>query len=383
MDRPADALFFDDEHRIFRQQLRRLVSAELAPHVDGWEDAGTFDRGVYRTLGEAGVLGAGFDEAVGGSGGDLFHRLLVAEELTRSGSPGLAASLGSLVIALPPILTAGDADQIDRFVRPVLTGDRIAALAVTEPGAGSDVANLRTRARREGDDWVVSGQKTYITSGTRADVLTVAVRTGGDGAGGVSLIVVEGDRPGLRVGRNLAKMGWNASDTAELFFDDVRVPASNLIGVEGGGFGLLMANFETERLLLAVTACEIARMAWEASVTWCREREAFGRPIGRFQVNRHKLAEMATLVQSASTFAWSVAARSRTGSATMGDAAMAKNVATDACSRVVDDAVQLHGGHGFMRGTLVERLYRDARLYPIGGGTREIMNELVARFIGV
>lgn len=383
MDRASDVLFFDDEHRIFRQQLRRIVQRELAPYVDEWEAAGTFDRGVYGTLASAGVLGAGFDEAVGGTGGDLFHRLLVAEELTRSGSPGLAASLGSLVIALPPILSAADSGQIDRFVRPVLAGEAIAALAVTEPGAGSDVANLRTRAVRDGEHWVISGQKTFITSGTRADVLTVAVRTGGEGAGGVSLFVVEGHRPGLRVGRTLDKMGWHASDTAELFFDDVRVPAANLVGDEGGGFGLLMTNFETERLLLAVTACEIARMAWEAAVDWSRQREAFGRPIGRFQVNRHKLAEMATQVQAASTFAWSVAARSRLGRATMGDAAMAKNVATDTCSRVVDDAVQLHGGHGFMRGTLVERLYRDARLYPIGGGTREIMNELIARFIGV
>jgi len=383
MDRPADALFFDDEHRIFRDQLRRVVSTELTPHVDAWEDAGTFDRAVYRTLGDAGVLGAGFDEAVGGAGGDLFHRLIVAEELTRSGSPGLAASLGSLVIALPPILAGGDPSHVDRFVRPVLTGDRIAALAITEPGAGSDVARIRTRAVRDGDHFVVNGQKTYITSGTRADVLTVAVRTGGEGAGGVSILVIEGDRPGVRVGRNLAKMGWHASDTAELFFDDVCVPAANLVGGDGGGFGVLMANFETERLLLAVTACEIARMAWEASVAWCREREAFGRPIGRFQVNRHKLAEMATQVQAASSFAWSVAARSRAGTATMGDAAMAKNVATDACSRVVDDAVQLHGGQGYMHGSLVERLYRDARLYPIGGGTREIMNELIARFIGL
>jgi len=379
--RLSDRVFLNEEHLELRATLRRFVARELAPHVDAWERARTFPREIYRKVAEPGYLGIGIDEAYGGSGGDVFAVLIMAEEITRSGSPGLGASLGSLMIALPPILAAGTEAQKCRWITPVVRGEKIAALAITEPDAGSDVASLRTHARRDGDHYVVNGSKTYITSGTRADILTTAVRTGGDGAGGVSVLVIERDTPGVTVGRNLEKLGWHASDTAELFFEDVRVPVDHLIGAENAGFAVLMQNFAMERLVLAATAIEIARMAHEAAVAYSRSRQAFGRPIGGFQVNRHRLAEMATGIETCAMFTYGVASRVQAGETLIAEVAMAKNAATDMASQVVDAALQLHGGFGYMRDALVERLYRDIRLYPIGGGTREIMNELIARTI--
>jgi acyl-CoA dehydrogenase len=376
-----DDLLLTDEQKALRAHLRRFVQRELTPHVDAWEDARTFPREVYQAAGRAGVLGIGFDEAWGGAGGGLLEILIVTEELTRSGSPGLAASLGSHGIALPPIGHAGTDAQRARWMPPVLRGDHIASLCVTEPGAGSDVASLTTRATRTPDGWVLDGRKMFITSGTRADLLTVAARTGGEGAGGVSVFVVEADRPGVQRDRNLAKMGWHASDTAEIVFDQVALPPDNLLGEENQGFGILMQNFATERLMLAAQAITIGDMALAAARAWVQDRRAFGRPLANFQLTRHRLADMASQLEAARALCWTVAARLARGEWLTAEVAMAKNVATDACSRVVDDAVQLFGGMGYMHGTLVERLYRDARLYPIGGGTREIMNELIARTV--
>ena len=378
--RGTDRLFFASEHHTFREHVRRFVQQRLAPHVDQWEQQQSFPRDIYGVCGDAGILGVGFPEEFGGSGGDLFHILIVSEELTRSGSPGLSASLGSHMIGLPPILNAGTDDQKRRWLPRVLSGEWIAALGITEPGAGSDVASVSTRAERVEGGWKLNGSKVFITSGTRADLVTVAARTGGPGAGGVSLFAVETTAPGFRVGRNLQKMGWHASDTAELFFEDMILPDDALLGDENGGFPIAMQNFATERLMLAVAAVEIAAMALESAARYTHDRQAFGRALNGFQVTRHKLADMATLVESARAMAWSVAARVRGGDPCLAEVAMAKNFATDVCSRVVDDAVQLFGGAGYMHGTLVERLYRDARLYPIGGGTREIMNEIISKF---
>jgi acyl-CoA dehydrogenase len=379
----ADDAFLSEEHRIFREQVRRFVTDRLAPHVDEWEQKKSFPREVYRQVAEAGYLGVGFPEEYGGSGGDLLHGVILSEELTRSGSPGLAAGLGSLSIALPPILQAGTEEQKRRWLPRVLSGEWIAALAVTEPGTGSDVAAIKTRAVRDENEFVLNGTKIFITSGTRADLVTVVVRTGDEGAGGISVIVVETDREGFSVGANLEKMGWHASDTGELIFEDVRVPAGNLLGDLNGGFGVLMQNFASERLLLAAQAVAIAEMAYEAALGYAQEREAFGRPIGKFQVNRHKLAGMATGIDVCRTYVYALASRIVAGDMRLTEVAMAKNAATDMACRVVDEAVQLHGGYGYMREYLVERLYRDIRLYPIGGGTREIMNELIARQLGL
>jgi acyl-CoA dehydrogenase len=290
--------------------------------------------------------------------------------------------LSSHGIALPPIVRLGTEAQKERFVRPVLRGEKVSALAVTEPEGGSDVASLRTRAVREGEHYVVNGSKTFITSGTRADFVTTAVRTGEAGHGGISLLVIERGTPGFTVGKRLAKTGWWASDTAELSFADCRVPASHLLGAENTGFLAIMLNFATERLFLAGQCVAIAELAYRESVRYARERVAFGKKLMGHQVVRHKLADMVTKIAAARALVGECAVRVVRGEQVPGLAAMTKNVATDMCSSVVDQAVQIHGGNGYMREFLVERLYRDARLYPIGGGTREIMNEIIAKTEG-
>ena len=373
-------LFEIDEHAVLREQVRRFATTEIQPHAHAWEEAGSFPRQLYRRAAEAGVLGIGYPEELGGVGGDVTHMLVAAEEIIVSGHQvGVAAGLGSLGIGLPPILSIGTAEQQRRFVPPVLSGDKVSALAITEPGAGSDVASISTRAVRDGDHYVVNGSKTFITSGARADTITTAVRTGGDGAGGISMLVIERGTPGFTSGEPMKKMGWCASDTAELFFEEARVPVANLLGQENQGFMGILANFVGERLFLACQSVAIAELAMRESVAYVRERRAFGRPISGFQVTRHKLAEMSTRIAAARALAGEVAMRTLRGDNDHILAAKAKNVATDAMSWVVDQAVQLHGGSGYIRGVTVERLYRDARLYPIGGGTREIMNELIGR----
>lgn len=375
-------LFWDETHHALRASAGRWVTQHIAPHAFDWEEAGSFPRELYAAAGQAGLLGIGYPEHLGGSGGDVHHKLIVAEALVRGGSVGTAVGLGSHSIALPPILALGNEAQQVRWIPPVLRGEAVAALAVTEPDAGSDVAGLRCRAVRDGDHYVVNGAKTYITSGVRADLITLAVRTGDDAHGGLSLLVVERGTPGFRVGRPLKKMGWWASDTAELFFEDCRVPAENLLGEENAGFYGIMANFVNERLLLAATTVAIARLALDEAERYVHERQAFGRTLWGFQVTRHRIAEMVTREEAARAFVAVVAERSRRGEDVTAAVAMAKNTAADACSFVTDAAVQLFGGLGYMRESLVERLYRDARLFPIGGGTTEIMREIITRTRG-
>jgi acyl-CoA dehydrogenase len=334
-------------------------------------------------MADAGILGVCYPESVGGGGGDLSHVLAIQEEMILHGkSVGTVSSLGSHGIALPPILRFGSPALQERVIGPVLRGERIAALAITEPGGGSDVAGLRTLAVRDGDHYVVNGSKTFITSGTRADFVTTAVRTGGPGHGGVSLLVIERDTPGFRVSRKLEKMGWCASDTAELSFEDCRVPVTNLVGEENAGFVAIMQNFANERLFLAGACVAIAELAYRESVTYAGDRQAFGKPLTGFQVLRHKLADMATRIAAARALTNECVVRLLAGEQIFGLCAMAKNTSTDMCSFVCDQAVQIHGGYGYMREYVVERLFRDARLYPIGGGTREIMNEIISKTEG-
>ena len=375
--------YFDDTHRMVRDTVRSFVQREILPYVNDWEEAGEFPRELYKKAADAGILGIGAPEKWGGSGEDVFMKVAACEEMVRCTSGGVGASLGSLDIGLPPVWKWGSEALQEKVVPPVLAGDKIAALAVTEPGGGSDVANLRTRAVRDGDHYVVNGSKTFITSGVRADYYTVAVRTGDPGFGGISLLLVEKDTPGFTVGRKLQKMGWWASDTAELFFEDCRVPAENLIGAENGGFFCIMSNFQMERLILAVTANMTAQVALDEAMAYAREREAFGRPIAGFQVTRHKLAEMATQVAVSREFTYRVAARLANGEDCVLDVSMAKNQATQCADRVTWDAVQIFGGAGYMRGTVVERLFRDNRILSIGGGTYEIMNEVIAKRLGL
>jgi acyl-CoA dehydrogenase len=375
--------FETEEHAALRAQARRFATAEIAEHAHAWEEACEFPRALYGRMAEIGLLGLGYPEAVGGQGGDLGHALAVAEEMVLVGkSVGTVVGLGSHMIGLPPIVHFGTEAQQARFVAPVLRGEKIAALAITEPDGGSDVAAIRTRAVRDGDHYVVNGAKTFITSGVRADVVTCAVRTGEPGHAGISLLVIERGTPGFSVGRKLHKLGWWASDTAELAFEDCRVPAENLIGSENAGFLLIMANFVTERLMLAGQCVAIAELAYREAIAWARERRAFGKPLTGFQVSRHKLADMAARIAAARALTSECVVEQVAGRGSPSRAAMAKNVATDMCSAVVDQALQLHGGAGYSREYPIERLYRDARLYPIGGGTREIMNEIIAKAEG-
>lgn len=381
---PAFQEYFDPSHQMVRDSVRRFVEREILPDIDAWEEAEGFPRELYLKAGAAGILGIGYPEALGGSHeGDVFAKVAASEELMRCGSGGLVAGLGSLDIGLPPIVRWARPEVRDRVVPSVLSGEKISALAITEPGGGSDVANLQTRAVRDGDVYRVSGSKTFITSGVRADFYTVAVRTGAPGFGGISLLLIEKGTPGFSVGRQLKKMGWWASDTAELFFDDCRVPVGNLIGAENMGFACIMGNFQSERLALALMANMTSQLALEQALKWAREREAFGKPIGKFQVIKHRLAEMATALEVSREFTYRQAAKMAAGQSVIKEISMAKNVATDTSDRITSEAVQILGGLGYMRESLVERLYRDNRILSIGGGTREVMNEIISKQMGL
>lgn len=375
---------FGPEHELLRQTVREFARREVVPHLEAWERAGEVPRELHGRAAAAGLLGAGYPEAAGGSGGDGSHTMAVTEELIGAGgSSGLCAALFTHGIAIPHILAAGDPEQVDRWVRPALAGELIGALAVTEPDSGSDVARLRTTAVRRGDHYVVNGAKLYITSGCRADFVTTAVRTGGPGHAGVSLLVVERGTPGFEVSRRLDKMGWLCSDTAELSFRDAPVPVANLVGQEGAGFAQIMRHFQSERIGLATHGYAVAQRCLDLSVGWARERRSFGRVLVERQVIRHRLAEMARRVDVAREYTRAVLARHLRGEDVAARVAMAKNTAVEACEFVVHQAVQIHGGFGYMREAEVERHYRDARILGIGGGTTEIMNEVIASRLGL
>ena len=371
------------ERAALRETVRRFMTSEVLPYLDGWERDGELPRSLHRKAGELGLLGVAFPVSVGGGGGDYLDALIVTEELHYcGGSGGLIASLLTCGIAVPHIVTAADERQVERWVRPTLAGDKIGSLAVTEPDGGSDVASVRTSARSDGEHYVVNGAKTYITSGCRADFVTTVVRTGEPGAHGISLLVVDTDTPGFTVTRKLEKMGWNCSDTAELSYRDVRVPATNLVGAEHSGFGQLATHFVTERLSLAVQAYATAQRALDLTVEWCRMRESFSRPLISRQLVQHKLVEMTRRVDVARSYVHQIAKRHVAGEEVIAEACFAKNTAVEAAEWVVNEAVQLHGGLGYMREAEVERHYRDVRILGIGGGTSEILDGLAAKRLG-
>lgn len=384
LESPPLGHYSSPEHEQFRGTLSEFVAREIIPFVEEWEEAGTFPRSLYRRSAQLGVQGLGYPEEYGGTPADIFYHLIVAEEFARCGAGGVQASLNSHTIALPPLLAAGSEELKQRVIPPVIAGDKIAALAVTEPSGGSDVASLRTTAVRDGDHYIVNGEKTFITSGMRADFFTTAVRTDpqNKGAGGISVLLIEGDTPGLSR-TELKKMGWWSSDTAHLHFDNCRVPARKLVGVENQGFKIIMNNFNAERLSLSASACGYAQVCLEEALDWARQRKTFGQTLSQRQVIRHKLVDMALRVDAARCLLYELAYRIEHQA---GDPAqlvaricMAKVLATQAMQFCADQAVQILGGMGFMRGTRSERIYREVKVMMIGGGSEEIMKDLAAR----
>lgn len=381
-------MIWDDDQLALQESTRQFVRREVEPHLQEWEDAGEIPRSLHLAAAKAGLLGVSFPEEVGGQGGTLLDSVALQEAFFEAGgSSGLAAGLFTGGIALPHMAAHGTPEQIEKFVRPTLAGELIGALAVTEPGGGSDVAGITTTAVKDGDSYVVNGAKTFITSGVRADFVTTAVRTGGPGHAGVSLLVVEKGAPGFTVERGLAKMGWHCSDTADLSFVDVRVPATNLVGEENSGFHLIAEQFVVERIALAVHAYGIAARSLALTHDHCRQRETFGKPLIARQVVQHKLVEMQRRVWVARCYVVETARRYEQGAPTdqqrvIAEACLAKQTAVEACDHVVDEAVQLHGGTGYMHGTEVERHYRDARILGIGGGATEVLTDLSARLLG-
>jgi len=373
-----------EEHEAYRQTVRRFVEREIIPHAAAWDEAGEFPRELYRKAAGAGLLGVGYPEEYGGTPADYFFRIVSAEEFARAGCGGVSASLFSHTIGSPPIAAVGSDELKKRVLPDILAGTKISALAITEPQGGSDVANLRTKAAKDKGDYIVSGEKTFITSGIRADYYTVAVRTGGPGAAGVSLLLIERDRPGF-TRTPLKKMGWWCSDTATLHFDNVRVPAANLIGEENKGFRAIMLNFNSERLSMAASAVGYAQACLEDALAWARERKTFGRPLAEHQAIRHKLVDMQTRVHAARAMlydtAWKLDGAPR-DKGHIAQLAMLKNFATDAMQFCADAAVQTLGGAGFIRGTRAERVYREAKVMQIGGGSTEIMKDLAAKQMG-
>ena len=361
---------------------RAFAEKEIAPHAFEWEEAGIFPAELYEKAGDLGILGVGFPEEVGGVGSGPMGQVMSIQGLMRGQTTGVAVGLFSAGIAVPPIIASGDKDLIETYVKPALRGEMIASLAVTEPGAGSDVSGVTTKAVRDGDHYVVNGSKTYITSGTRADFFTTLVRTGDDPHGGLTFLVLRKDDPGVKVERALKKTGWCSSDTAELFFDDVRVPVSRRVSSEGAAFILLMRNFQTERLALAAYGVATAEIACEEAIAWAKERKVFGKSLNRFQVWRHRLADMVTKTTAAKSLMYQVAKAMEEGQEVIAEVSMAKNVASETALEVTHEAVQI-----FWRDGVYERDTRRAtqsRCAPLTdwGGTAEIMREIISKRLG-
>ncbi|HEY3552717.1 MAG TPA: acyl-CoA dehydrogenase family protein [Solirubrobacterales bacterium] len=377
---------FGEEHEELRETVSRFVQKEIAPHVDEWEAAREFPRELFGRCAELGFLGLKFPEELGGQGGTHLHDAVWVEELARSGgSGGVAAGLNAHTsIAMPPIFNFGTEEQKQRWLVPGIAGKKIGALGITEPGAGSDVASLATTAVRHGDTYVVNGAKTFITNGVRADFLVCACKTSeAGGHGGISFLVLEREMPGYEVSRKLEKMGWHSSDTGEISFTDVEVPAENLLGEENGGFKLIMANFAWERLLMAIGAVGAMQKLIDLTVAYATDREAFGRPIGKFQAIRHHVAEMATKAEASRALTYNALRLFHEGQNPIQEVSMAKLLTQRAVLEIADQSLQIHGGYGYMREYGIERAVRDARLGPIGGGTDEIMKEIIGKTMGL
>jgi len=374
---------FTDEHEALRESIRGFIAAELRPHAMEWEDAHWFPDEVFTKLAGQGLLGLKYEERWGGQGGGYLHEAVFAEELSRCGSGGLAAGIGAHVnIATPPIWKFGTEDQKERYLRPAIAGEKIGALAITEPDAGSDVAGIKTNARRVDGGWLVNGSKMFITNGVRADFYVTALKTTGEGGHhGLSFLIV--DRSDGVSASAIDKLGWHASDTGLIAFEDVFVPEENLLGRENEGFYLIMANFQWERLLMALGAVGAMRVAYEKTAAFAKERTAFGKPLTGHQAVRHKLADVATAVYTGQAVTYDALRRFAGGEDAVQEVTMAKLVTQRTCFDVMDTCLQIHGGAGYMKEYEIERMARDARLGPIGGGTDEIMREILGKTLGL
>ncbi len=380
--------YFSPEHEAYRMALRQFVAKEITPHVHAWEEAEEIPTSLHTKAAQMGVMALGYPEAHGGVPGDVFHQIILAEEMSRCGAGGVVAALLSHSIGLPPLVAHASSALQSKVIPPVLRGEKISALAVTEPSGGSDVAALQCKAVREGDHYVVTGEKIFITSGMRADFFTVAVRTDPlqKGAGGISALLIEGHSPGL-TRTKLDKMGWWSSDTAHLRFDGVRVPVEHLIGQENQGFKVFMNNFNSERLGMAAQACVFAQLCLDEAVDWARQRTTFGSLLSERQVIRHKFMDMHARIAAAQSLiydlAWRLHHHHDPAPQLVARICMAKVLATQAMQFCADQAVQILGGMGFMRGTRSERIYREVKVMMIGGGSEEIMKDLAARQLGI
>ena len=375
--------FYTEDHAAFRLVVRQFTEKEIAPYIPDWEKAGEVPRMLYKKAAEIGIFGDGFDATYGGHGQrDAILRMVIFQELCAAGSGGVVASLLSNYIGLPPIQRFGSTEMKERVLTSCLTGDKIAALAITEPSGGSDVGRIKTKAIRDGEHFIVNGQKTFITSGMNADFFTVAVRTGQEGPSGISLLLVEGDRSGLERTR-LDKMGWLSSDTATLYFDDVRVPVSNLIGEEGTGFSAIVNNFNAERIDMAAQSIAFSRACFKEALEWAKERETFGKRLADHQVIRHKFVEMDRKINAAQAWCELLAWRLNQGDNPVAEIAELKVQATTTFEFCARESAQVLGGASYLKGSITERLYREVRVQAIGGGSEEIMRDLASRQLGI
>ena len=380
----ARSPFYDETHEAVAQSVRKFMAAEVLPNIDKWEADGELPRELHKKAAQAGILGLNYPEEYGGhsEGFDVFHGLTQTEEMSAAGAGGLGASLMTHGIGLPPILALGSDEMKRRIAPAVLAGEKLISLAITEPSGGSDVAQLKTRAEKVGNKYVVNGQKMFITTGMRADYMTVAVRTGGPGMKGISLMLIETDRPGVSRTR-LDKMGWRCSDTAAVYFDNVEVPPENMIGPENGGFIGIMRNFNSERLGMAHGCCSMARVALKEAMDWAQQRETFGKKLGAHQSIRIKLADCARQIQATQAWVDLCAHQHRSGTGVPADYAMLKVQATRMLEHVLREAAQVLGGASYITGSKIERIYREVRVNAIGGGSEEIMLDLAGRQMGL
>jgi alkylation response protein AidB-like acyl-CoA dehydrogenase len=377
--------YFTEEHEQLRRVIRSFVKTEISPCVEEWEEKGEFPREIIKRMGDLGFLGLHYPKEVGGQGGDYFTGIVFGEELARCGCGGFPMAIGVQTdMATPPIYKFGTSDQHERFLAPALRGEKLAAIGISEPNYGSDVAGIRTRAVRDGDEWIINGTKMFITNGPRADFVTLVTRTSDEpGYKGITLFLVELDRPGVSVSRKLDKVGMRSSDTAELIFDQVRVPQANLLGQEGKGFYQIMWQLQGERMIGAAGSIGMAQYAYELALEYAKTRETFGKTINNYQVVSHLLAEMKTEIEVCREMTYATAYRFSKGEVPSKEISMVKMAAAQMAYWVADRALQIFGGNGYMMENPIQRIWRDTRLYRIGGGTDEIMKEIISKEMGL